>query len=80
MSKLTLTFNDDGTVDANLDKDIPANALILGLTTALAGFIEEWADDDEIHDRAIDIVAAKLNRKKKAQENVPSMVVRTDSK
>lgn len=77
---LTLTFNKDGTVDANLDKDIPPNALLLGLTTTLAGFIEETAHDDAEHNRAIDIVIAKLNRKKKAQENVPSKVVRTDSK
>lgn len=60
--RLTLTFNDDGTIDTNLDEDIPANALILGLSTVLAGFIEEWAPNDTHHDLAIDIVTAELAR------------------
>ena len=62
MSKLTLKFNDDGTIDTNLDEDIPANTLILGLSTVLAGFIEEWAPNDTQHGSAIDIVIAKLDR------------------
>lgn len=62
MSKLTLTFNDDGTIDTNLDNDIPANALLLGLTAVLAGLIEENAHDDASHNRAIDIVIEKLSR------------------
>lgn len=69
MSKLTLVFNKDGTVDTNLAEDISPNVLLLGLTTVLLGFIEEASRDDEIHDRAIDIVTAKLNRKKKGNTN-----------
>ena len=69
MSKLTLTFNDDGTIDTTLDNDIPANALLLGLTAVLAGFVEEWAPNDTQHDRAIDIVTATLNLKKKGNTN-----------
>ena len=66
---LTLTFNDDGTIDTNLAEDISPNVLLLGLTTVLLGFIEESSRDDEMHNRAIDIVTAKLNRRKKGNTN-----------
>jgi uncharacterized protein (DUF2336 family) len=67
MSKLTLTFNNDGTVDTSLDKDIDANVLLLGLTTVLAGFIEETAETAQLRDRAISVVCEKLRRGKTAE-------------
>ena len=60
--KLTITFNEDGTVDTSLDKDINPNVLLLGLTKTLAGFIEETAETVYLRNRAIEIVCAKLRR------------------
>ena len=60
--KLTITFNEDGTVDTSLDKDINPNELLLGITRTLAGFIEETAETVHMRNRAIGIVCAKLRR------------------
>lgn len=64
-STLRITFNGDGTVTASLDEDIPKNMLLFGLATTLGGFIAETAPNDEQHNRAVDIIVAKLNRYKK---------------
>jgi len=69
-SKLTITFNEDGTVDTSLDKDINANVLLLGLTKTLAGFIEETSETAQFRNRAINIVCEKLQRGKDADEIV----------
>lgn len=66
-SKLTITFNEDGTVDTSLDKDIDANALLLGLTNTLAGFIEATSETVQLRNRAINVVCAKLRRGKTAE-------------
>lgn len=60
--KLTITFNEDGTVDTSLDKDINPNELLLGLTRTLAGFIKETSETVHMRNRAIGIVCAKLRR------------------
>lgn len=66
---LTITFNDDGTVDTHLDQDTGPNTLLLGLTTTLAGFIEEISPNPHDHNRAITLITEKLNRGKKDVSN-----------
>ena len=63
MSKLTLTFNDDGTVDTSLDRDTKTEILLTGLVTTLVGFIKEVSGNYETEDKHLNDAIASLKKK-----------------
>lgn len=65
--KLTITFNQDETINMSLDKDINANKLLSGLTDVLIQCVKHTAPNPRDHNRAITVITQKLERQKKEE-------------